>query len=174
MCGIGPHDGCEQLPGRRHRLLDPSCPRAMEPSRGPLEEENGPNQNSKTKADYRQKTKYPCSLADLVDEGHMSQPQNYQRPLYQRRFIQYCFFAFSLENDRGLTKNDTPEHGLCWTFELELPKSNLCTVPVLKAATCDLEVAASKQKPLRLTRDRRKLRPSSWSCRSVTCALRLW
>ena len=104
----------------------------------------------------------------------MSQPQNYQRPLYQRRFIQYWFFAFSLENDRGLTKNDTPEHGLCWTFELELPKSNLCTVPVLKAATCDLEVAASKQKPLRLTRDRRKLRPSSWSCRSVTCALRLW
>ena len=91
----------------------------------------------------------------------VSQPQNYQRPLYQRRFIQYCFFAFSLENDRGLTKNDTPEHGLCWTFELELPKSNLCTVPVLKAATCDLEVAASKQKPLRLTRDRRKLRPSS-------------
>ena len=105
---------------------------------------------------------------------YMSQPQNYQRPLYQRRFIQYWFFAFSLENDRGLTKNDTPEHGLCWTFELELPKSNLCTVPVLKAATCDLEVAASKQKPLRLTRDRRKLRPSSWSCRSVTCALRLW
>ena len=107
-------------------------------------------------------------------ENHMSQPQNYQRPLYQRRFIQYWFFAFSFENDRGLTKNDTPEHGLCWTFELELPKSNLCTVPVLKAATCDLEVAASKQKPLRLTRDRRKLRPSSWSCRSVTCALRLW
>ena len=106
--------------------------------------------------------------------SHMSQPQKYQRPLYQRRFIQYWFFAFSLENDRGLTKNDTPEHGLCWTFELELPKSNLCTVPVLKAATCDLEVAASKQKPLRLTRDRRKLRPSSWSCRSVTCALRLW
>ena len=115
--------------------------------------------------------KRPCYI---VCKRYMSQPQNYQRPLYQRRFIQYWFFAFSLENDRGLTKNDTPEHGLCWTFELELPKSNLCTVPVLKAATCDLEVAASKQKPLRLTRDRRKLRPSSWSCRSVTCALRLW
>ena len=25
---------------------------------------------------------------------HMSQPQNYQRPLYQRRFIQYCFLHF--------------------------------------------------------------------------------
>ena len=114
------------------------------------------------------------SKLSVCTHMYMSQPQNYQRPLYQRCFIQYWFFAFSLENDRGLTKNDTPEHGLCWTFELELPKSNLFTVPVLKAATCDLEVAASKQKPLRLTRDRRKLRPSSWSCRSVTCALRLW
>ena len=26
----------------------------------------------------------------------MSQPQNYQRPLYQRRFIQYCFFCIFL------------------------------------------------------------------------------
>ena len=43
----------------------------------------------------------------------MSQLQNYQRPLYQRRFIQDCFFAVSLENDRGLTKNDTPLNMVC-------------------------------------------------------------
>ena len=36
-----------------------------------------------------------------------------------------------------------PEHAA--TFELELPKCNLRTALVLKVATCDLEVAASKQ-----------------------------
>ena len=45
----------------------------------------------------------------------MSQLQNYQRKLYQRRFIQDCFFAFSLENDRGLPgdENDPPLNMVC-------------------------------------------------------------
>ena len=50
---------------------------------------------------------------EMHNMQHMSQLQNYQRPLYQRRFIQDCLFAFSLENDRGLTKNDTPLNMVC-------------------------------------------------------------
>ena len=35
-----------------------------------------------------------CVCACVYLLAHMSQPQNYQRPLYQRRFIQYCFLHF--------------------------------------------------------------------------------
>ena len=38
----------------------------------------------------------------------MSQPQNYHQPLLKGRFIHIVVFVFSLKNDTGLTKNDTP------------------------------------------------------------------
>ena len=45
---------------------------------------------------------------DKVPFQDMSQPQNYHQPLLKGRFIHIVVFVFSLKNDTGLTKNDTP------------------------------------------------------------------
>ena len=43
----------------------------------------------------------------------MSQLQNYQRPFINSVSYKTAFFAFSFENDRGLTKKDTALNMVC-------------------------------------------------------------
>ena len=44
---------------------------------------------------------------------YMSQPQNYQRPLYQRRFIQYCFFLHFPWRTIGDSQKTIPLNMVC-------------------------------------------------------------